>query len=120
MFEAAAYPAGFAHSARSTTQSFNATANYMLVATDHFDDSATVRRISFASSVVEHVLRLWAHDYKEKEVNRWPKKRCLVDSKAERAAAFAWRLSVPCSGLVTPVASKAVLRLLCMMEKAPA
>lgn len=66
MFEAAAYPAGFAANARSVTQSINVTANYMLVASDHFDESASVRRVTFASSVAEHVLRLWARDdYKE-------------------------------------------------------
>ena len=38
----------------------------MLVGSDHFDDSANVRRVSFASAVAEHVLRLWAApDYKE-------------------------------------------------------
>jgi hypothetical protein len=44
MFEAAAYPAGFAANARSVTQSISVTANYMLVASDHFDESTSVRR----------------------------------------------------------------------------
>jgi hypothetical protein len=30
-------------------------------------------------------------------VSRWPKKRCFADSKAERAADFACRFSVPLS-----------------------
>lgn len=29
------------------------------------------------------------------EVSKWPKKRCLALSKADRAADFAWRFSVP-------------------------
>jgi hypothetical protein len=38
----------------------------MLVASDYFDDSASVRRVTFASSLAEHVLRLSADsDYKE-------------------------------------------------------
>jgi hypothetical protein len=66
MFEAAASPAGVSWNARSSTQSFNVTANYMLVASDHFDDSASVRRVTFASSLAENVLRLSAApDYKE-------------------------------------------------------
>lgn len=60
MFEAAAYPGGVSYNNRSTTQSTNITANYMLMGYDHFDDSATVRRISFGSSVAEHVFRLLA------------------------------------------------------------
>jgi hypothetical protein len=52
-------------------------------------------------------------------VSRWPKNRCLADSKAERAADFACLFSVP----VDPVmlaASIAASRLLWMMAKAPA
>jgi hypothetical protein len=65
MLEAVAVPNGYAFSSRSATQSIAVTANYMLVASEHhFDESASVRRVSFASSVAEHVLRLWATDYK--------------------------------------------------------
>ena len=38
----------------------------MLVGSEYFDESVSVRRLSFASSVAEHVLRLWDNrDYKE-------------------------------------------------------
>ena len=33
---------------------------------------------------------------------RWLKKRCFTLSNADRAADFAWALSVPCTELVTP------------------
>jgi hypothetical protein len=52
-------------------------------------------------------------------VSRWPKKRCLADSNADRAAALACRLSVP----VEPVmfaACMAASRLLWMTAKASA
>jgi hypothetical protein len=66
MFEAAAPFAGLSLNAAGETHSINVTANYMLVASDHFDDGATVRRLTFASSLAEHVFRLWAApDYKE-------------------------------------------------------
>jgi site-specific recombinase XerD len=53
------------------------------------------------------------------EVSRWPKKRCLALSKAERAADLAWRFSVPRSPVML-AASIAASRLLWMMAKAPA
>jgi hypothetical protein len=53
------------------------------------------------------------------EVRRWPKKRCLALSKAERAADFAWAFSVPAAP-VTFAARSAASRLLWMMAKAPA
>lgn len=66
MFEAAASPAGVAFNNRTATQTISVTANYMLVASEHFDESASVRRVTFGSSIVEHVLRLWADPaYKE-------------------------------------------------------
>ncbi|TWG96284.1 hypothetical protein L598_002700000140 [Mesorhizobium sp. J18] len=52
-------------------------------------------------------------------VSRWPKKRCLADSKAERAADFACLFSVP-SVPVMLAASMAASRLLWMTAKAPA
>ena len=52
-------------------------------------------------------------------VSRWPKKRCLADSNAERAADLAWRFSVPLSPVMF-AASIAAARLLWMMAKAPA
>ena len=45
---------------------------------------------------------------------RWLKKRCLADSKAERAADFACRFKLPSLLLVTPAASSAASRLLWM------
>jgi hypothetical protein len=65
MLEAGARPGGFAFNQQSTTQRVEVTANYMLVGTDHYDGGPSVRRLSFSSAVAEHVLRLWAHDYKE-------------------------------------------------------
>jgi hypothetical protein len=66
MLEAAAHPGGLSFSDRSATQSVVVTANYMLVGSEHFDESVGVRRLHFASSVAEHVLRLWARpDYTE-------------------------------------------------------
>ena len=53
------------------------------------------------------------------EVRRWPKKRCLVLSKAERAADLACRFSVP-SRPVMLAASIAASRLLWITAKAPA
>jgi len=52
-------------------------------------------------------------------VRRWPKKRCLVDSKAERAADFACRFSVP-DAPVMLAARIAASRWLWMIAKAPA
>ena len=52
-------------------------------------------------------------------VRRWPKKRCFVDSKAERAADLACRFRVP-SEPVMLAASIAASRLLWMTAKAPA
>ena len=53
------------------------------------------------------------------EVRRCPKKRCLADSNADRAAALALRFSVPpCPTML--VALSAASRLLWMMAKAPA
>jgi hypothetical protein len=50
----------------NSTESIEITANYMLVGTQHFDGGPCVRRLSFSSSVVEHVLRLRARqDYKD-------------------------------------------------------
>lgn len=60
MLEAAARFGGLSVNSRSATQRIAVTANYMLVGSAHFDESASVRRVSFASSVAEHVLRLWA------------------------------------------------------------
>ncbi len=66
MLEAAARFDGLAHNSQSTTQRIAVTANYMLVGSEYFRESASVRRLSFASSVAEHVLRLWDNlDYKE-------------------------------------------------------
>ena len=44
MLEAAVGPAGSAWNRRSATQSIAVTANYMLVASEHFDETASVRR----------------------------------------------------------------------------
>jgi ApeA N-terminal domain 1 len=66
MLEARGTPGGLAFNSRSSTESFVIIANYMLVSREHFDDSPTVRRLSFSSAMAEHVLRLWARpDYKE-------------------------------------------------------
>jgi hypothetical protein len=66
LLEAMALPSGLSFNKRSSTQSIVVTANCMLLGSDHFDESASVRRVSFASSLVEHVLRLFASlDYKE-------------------------------------------------------
>jgi ApeA N-terminal domain 1 len=67
MLEAHARLGGHAFNDRSVTERIVVTANYMLVSTHrHFDDDPTIRRLSFSSSMVEHVLRLWARpDYKE-------------------------------------------------------
>ena len=53
------------------------------------------------------------------EVIRCVKKRCLADSKAERAADLAWALSVPGSPVML-AASSAASRLLWMTWKASA
>ena len=52
-------------------------------------------------------------------VSRWPKKRCLVPSKADRAADLAFRFSVS-SPWTMPVASSASSICLWMILKAPA
>jgi ApeA N-terminal domain 1 len=66
MFEAAAQLGGVAFNDRTTTQRASITANYMLVASQHFDESPSVRRVSFASAMAEHVFRLRANlDYKD-------------------------------------------------------
>jgi hypothetical protein len=72
MLEATAVPGGYAWNRRSMTQSIAVTASFMLVASEHFDESASVRRVSFASSLAEHVLRLSARpDYKEIRYRRF-------------------------------------------------
>ena len=53
------------------------------------------------------------------DVMRCEKKRCLEDSKAERAAALACAFSVP-DAPVMPAAFIAASRWLWMMRKAPA
>lgn len=66
LLEAAAHPGGLAFNRQSTTQRTIVTANYMLVGSDHYDDSPSVRRLSFGSAVAEHVFRLWSSpDYRE-------------------------------------------------------
>jgi len=66
MLEAFAHPGGLAFNRQSTAQRVVVTANYMLVGMDHFDSRPCVRRLSFASSLAEHVFRLWSRpDYKE-------------------------------------------------------
>ena len=52
-------------------------------------------------------------------VRRWPKKRCLALSKADRAADFAWAFSVPVSPVMF-AARIAASRLLWMIANAPA
>ena len=50
----------------SSTESVAFTANQMLVGSEHFDEGPSVTRLSFSSSMVEHVLRLRARpDYKD-------------------------------------------------------
>ena len=66
MLEAAGRPGGSWFNREKSTTSISITANYMLVGSQHFDAGPSVRRLSFSSSVVEHVLRLWASpDYKD-------------------------------------------------------
>ena len=66
MLEASARLAGSSYGLQSATEKIAITANYMLVGSQHFDASASVRRLRFSSSVVEHVLRLFADpDYKD-------------------------------------------------------
>ena len=66
MLEASGHFGGAAFNNQSATESIVITANYMLVGSQHFDAGPSVRRLSFSSSVVEHVLRLWASpDYKD-------------------------------------------------------
>src|SRR5438128_1529182 len=74
----------------------------------------------------DHVRAKALHDSIERtsdgvfiEVNRWPKKRCLALSKADRAADFACPFSVPVSPVML-AARIAASRLLWMMLKAPA
>lgn len=54
-----------ARSGESSTEVVGITANYMLVGRRHFDESASVRRLIFSSSMVEHVLRLQATNYRD-------------------------------------------------------
>ena len=66
MLDAVARLSGYSIKSQSVTESISIIANYMLVGTQHFDQSPSVRRLSFSSSVVEHVLRLQARpDYKD-------------------------------------------------------
>ena len=66
MLEADARMGGTSFGGQSSTASIAVTANYMLVGSQHFDASPSVRRLHFSSSVVEHVLRLFARpDYKD-------------------------------------------------------
>jgi len=51
---------------RSWTESIAVTANYMLVGPEHFDGGPTVRRLSFSSAAMEHILQLHASpDYRD-------------------------------------------------------
>ena len=66
MLEASGRFGGVAFNSQSASESIAVTANYMLVGSRHFDEGQSIRRISFSSSMVEHVLRLWARpDYKD-------------------------------------------------------
>lgn len=65
MLEASGQFGGASFNNQSATESIAITANYMLVGSRHFEAGPSVRRLSFSSSVVEHVLRLWAPDYKD-------------------------------------------------------
>ncbi len=66
MLEASGWFAGTAFNRQSATERIAVTANYMLVGSQHFDEGPSVRRLSFSSSVAEHVLRLSARpDYKD-------------------------------------------------------
>jgi hypothetical protein len=66
MLEASGRFSGSSFKNRGAAESITITANYMLVGSQHFDTGPSVRRLSFSSSVVEHVLRLQASlDYKE-------------------------------------------------------
>ena len=66
MLEASGRPAGTWYRREKSTTSISITANYMLVGSQHFDTGPSVRRLRFSSSLVEHVMRLWASpDYKD-------------------------------------------------------
>src|ERR1700730_11757676 len=66
MLEASGRLGGLSFIHQSVAESTAITANYMLVGSRHFDTGPSVRRLSFSSSVVEHVLHLWASpDYKD-------------------------------------------------------
>jgi hypothetical protein len=89
MLEATVGPGGYAFNSRSATQSIAATANYMLVASKHFDESASVRRVSFASSLAEHVLRLFASpDYKEIRHRRFGGSRYDIPILQKQVASY--------------------------------
>jgi hypothetical protein len=59
MLEALLYERGLATSTASSTYRIGATSNSMLVGKSHFSNEKSVKRLTFASSIIQHVFRLY-------------------------------------------------------------
>lgn len=59
MPEAVFYERGLATRAGSSTYKIGATSNFMLLGTSHFSDKKAVKRLTFSSSIIQHVFRLF-------------------------------------------------------------
>jgi ApeA N-terminal domain 1 len=59
MLEALFYERGLATSAASSTYKIGATSNFMLLGKAHFSDEKSVKRLTFSSSIIQHVFRLY-------------------------------------------------------------
>jgi hypothetical protein len=60
MLEALFYERGLATRAGSSTYKIGATANFMLLGNSHFSDRKAVKRLTFLSSIIQHVFRLYS------------------------------------------------------------
>jgi hypothetical protein len=59
MLEALFYERGLATSTASSTYKIGATSNFMLLGKSHFSNEKAVKRLTFASSIIQHVFRLY-------------------------------------------------------------
>jgi hypothetical protein len=88
MLEASGHFGGVSFNSQSATESIVITANHMLVGSRHFDAGPSVRRLSFSSSVVERVLRLWTPDFKDLRFRKVGKARHEHPILQKQAASY--------------------------------
>ncbi len=112
MLDALISHGGFSAKQIATTVSLSVTASCMLVGNRHLDGSRTVRRVTFASSRVDHTQRLGAVDYsdlRQRAIEGFRVKRPILSRQAVSYVDFAhrmririWRSTVPITSGVEP------------------